>query len=189
MLETAYDHEPLRRKRYTLALVFTLTERVHSYMTHEMSELIAALEKERVTLEAALAADPKFRKLQHIQQLLALYGTTVNPPASLRRSRGTNGATRPSRASSKTLMMEREITELLREKVQLHRSAILEHLNAKGIMGGEKNPIGHLASFLSDHRHLYEADGRGNFRLRSESAAQNDSVGSEEPTEDHPIGA
>ena len=131
-----------------------------------MSELINALEKERVTLEADLAADPRFQKLQRIRELLALYSAAIVPSPSPRMSQETKGATRPRRVSSKTVMMEGDITELLREKAQLHRSAILEYLTAKGIMGSEKNPLAHLASFLSDRRHLYVTDGRGNFRLR-----------------------
>ncbi len=64
--------------------------------------------------------------------------------------------------------MEITISELLAAKAQVHRSAILEYLNAVGIMGGEKNPTGHLAAFMSDRRHLYTSDGKGNFRLKGE---------------------
>jgi hypothetical protein len=139
-----------------------------------MSELIHALENERVALEAALAADARFQKLQRIRELLSLYAATVDPLPLSRPIQETNGATRPRRQSTKTIAMEREITELLREKVQLHRSMILDYLNAKGIMGGEKNQMAHLASFLSDHRHLYTADGRGNFRLAEQGAHESE---------------
>jgi hypothetical protein len=119
-----------------------------------MSELISALERERVQLET---------KLRHVNGLLELYATE-SAPAQTPKANGDARAPR-RRLSSKTVAMEREVTNLLREKVQLHRSAILDDLNAKGIMGGEKNQMAHLASFLSERRHLYAADGRGNFRL------------------------
>jgi hypothetical protein len=80
---------------------------------------------------------------------LALYSATVNPLPLSSPTQKTNGAARPRRLSSKTMVMEEEVTELLRGKVQLHRSVILDHLNVKGIMGGEKNQMAHLASFLS----------------------------------------
>jgi hypothetical protein len=70
----------------------------------------------------------------------------------------------------------RRASDLLAVKIEVHRSAILGHLTSAGIMGGEKNPVSHLASFMSDHRHLYVSDGKGNFRLRSETAATNEVV-------------
>jgi hypothetical protein len=124
-----------------------------------MSELIGALERERVQLET---------KLRHVNELLGLY--TAEPLPSQKPRANGEARVPHRRVSSKNVAMEREITNLLKEKVQLHRAMILDHLNAKGIMGGEKNQMSHLASYLSDHRHLYASDGRGNFRLAGQGA-------------------
>jgi hypothetical protein len=146
-----------------------------------MSELIVALEQERVQLESSLATDPRFRKLQHIRELLALYAPTSSSATFHPRPQVNGDARQPrerlslesrKRLSTKTSAMEHEVSDLLRDKVQLHRSVILAHLNAKGIMGGEKDQIAHLASFLSDRRHLYVSDGRGNFRLAEQDGGR-----------------
>jgi len=61
----------------------------------------------------------------------------------------------------------REATiQMLAGGAVMHRLAILENLQTAGIMKDESNPIAHLAAFLSNHRHLFASDGRGNFSLR-----------------------
>ena len=47
-----------------------------------------------------------------------------------------------------------------------HRSELLRMLIENKIMGSEKNPLGNLAAYLSDHKELFEPDGKGNFSLR-----------------------
>lgn len=54
----------------------------------------------------------------------------------------------------------------------VHRTKILAHLQERGIMGGEVNPMRQLAAFLSVHRDRFEPDGKGNFRLRGTTAAR-----------------
>lgn len=65
--------------------------------------------------------------------------------------------------------MLRAIDDLLSANGQVHRSKILEGLQSRGIMGGEKNPMAHLAAFLSDHKDRFESDGKGNFQRREHS--------------------
>jgi hypothetical protein len=67
---------------------------------------------------------------------------------------------------SKKQAMEREVESMLAGRPGLHRSVILGGLLGKGIMGSEKDPMAHLAAFLSDHRHKFVSDGKGNFDLR-----------------------
>jgi hypothetical protein len=164
-----------------------------------MNTIVQTLRRELLDLEADLRADPRHQKISHIKELLALYGEAVTTDASAqssdnltpppRRGNGTHLA--GSRKSTKTIRMEQGVVELLAKSGESHRQVILDYLNSHGIMGGEKNPMGHLAAFLSDHRHVFASDGRGNFRLveTSNGGAQSTSAGSEEPAENHPIGA
>jgi hypothetical protein len=156
------------------------------------TKVVQSLHRELEELDTELRADPRYQKIHHIRELLALYGSPTHqasgPRSSTTSSGRTNGhANRPM--NSKNAKMEQRIDELLAQHGELHRSKILEDLVAQGLMGHEKNIMAHLASFLSDRRDRYVSDGRGNFRLRTESASQNDSAGSEEPAEDHPIRA
>jgi hypothetical protein len=66
--------------------------------------------------------------------------------------------------------MVREISALLGLRGTAHRTEILEYLAGKGIDLG-KSPLPTLAAFLSDHRHLFESDGKGNFSIRSANQA------------------
>jgi hypothetical protein len=70
------------------------------------------------------------------------------------------------RGETKKSRMEQEITNLLLLRGSVHRSNILDHMTAKGIMGSEKGPMAHLAAFLSDHKETFASDGKGNFCLR-----------------------
>jgi len=157
------------------------------------TKTIESLHRELAELDAELQADPRYQKIHHIRELLTLYGaprsdsaTNPRPSAS---SSSVNGHANRSAMSSKNAKMEYRIDEILSEHGVLHRKAILDDLVAQGLMGNEKNMMAHLASFLSDRRNRYASDGRGNFQLRRESDTQNGSTGSEEPAEDHPIGA
>ena len=60
------------------------------------------------------------------------------------------------------------VDALLSENGTLHRSDILNVLLAKGVMGTEKDPMAHLAAFLSDSRDKFQSDGKGNFSLRQQ---------------------
>ena len=136
-----------------------------------MTEFAIAIRRELDGLEAELRADPRHEKIRHLRELLALYEAAghaqkITPePKRAFRPKPTAGA------ATKAAAMLQAITELLQARVQVHRQNILEHLQERGIMGGEKRPMGHLAAFLSDHRDLFMPDGKGNFRLRSAPTA------------------
>jgi hypothetical protein len=156
------------------------------------TKIIQSLRRELAELDAELHADPRYQKIHHIKELLTLYGAsrplpTTNPRPSA--PSGANGHANRSALSSKNAKMEQRVEEILAQHGVLHRKVILDDLVAQGLMGTEKNMMAHLASFLSDRRDRYASDGRGNFRLRREGDTQNGSAGSEEPAEDHPIGA
>jgi hypothetical protein len=94
--------------------------------------------------------------------------TTPTTPPSVR-------GTVPRRISKKT-RMEHEVAALLALRGSVHRNHILEHLSKSGIMGTEKNPLAHLAAFLSDHKAQFVSDGRGVFSLRPSAPQQTASV-------------
>lgn len=73
------------------------------------------------------------------------------------------------RYQPKNAAMEDAIDRRLSEGVPVHRQQLLETLVAHQIMGAEKNPLGHLASFLSDRKHKYQSDGKGYFTLRPQN--------------------
>jgi hypothetical protein len=140
------------------------------------SELETAVGRIRAFEAAVTAAQERLRtetdKAEKLKALLAVYEgeeqteTTaeqaqlpIPPPHALHTDQ-------PRQASTKKARMEQEIIALLSLRGSLHRSAILEHLNAKGIMGGEKDQLAHLAAFLSDNRAKFASDGRGTYSLR-----------------------
>lgn len=93
-----------------------------------------------------------------------VYSVVAAPPALL--------PTKPRtpepgvRVATKADRMDQEATALLTMRGTVHRKEILAHLIEKEIMGSEKDPLAHLAAFLSDRKERYESDGKGNFKLR-----------------------
>ena len=136
-----------------------------------MDKIVQTLRLELVELEAELKA--RQQKIERIKELLALYETPAGQQqlgnAALV-AKG-NGRAIPPGNLTKNKRIEDGILVILRANGEMHRKTILEYLTAQGIMGGEKNPIGHLAAFLSARRDLFVSDGRGNFRL-TESASR-----------------
>jgi hypothetical protein len=138
-----------------------------------MSELVQSLRKELAKLEAELLAlakdDPRYGTMIRIRELLADYEKKMPEPEPQPRSRvepETPAGSSNGSWKTKATIMEESIKELLQRNRLMHRSAILDHLRSRGIMGHEKNPMNDLAAFLSGHRDLFVSDGRGNFRLQ-----------------------
>jgi hypothetical protein len=158
-----------------------------------MSDIVSALRSELESsslnieaMEAAvIAAQERLRfandKVDRIKGLLAIYEaeqvsltvTVPAPPSAENALTPLVDAPRVgvrlapnARPVSKKAQMEREVRELLAMRGRAHRLMILNHLTDRGIMGTEKNPLGHLAAFLSDNRDKFESDGAGNFKLR-----------------------
>src|SRR5436190_17823031 len=134
-----------------------------------MHKIVQTLRLELAELEAGLQA--RQQKIQRIKELLALYEAPSGqqPTGNVAPGAKGNGRVMPPANLTKNEKMEDGILVILRANGEMHRKTILEYLTAQGIMGGEKNPIGHLAAFLSARRDLFVSDGRGNFRL-AESA-------------------
>jgi hypothetical protein len=120
-----------------------------------MDKIVQTLQSELAELEAEIRT--LNRKVQGIKDLLAVYEMPRAPKP--------NGQATPPSNLTKNERMENAIVQLLETNGEMHRRAILDHLTAQGIMGGEKDPIGHLASFLSNRRKLFVSDGHGKFRL------------------------
>jgi hypothetical protein len=136
-----------------------------------MDKIVQTLRLELAELEAGLQA--RQQKIQRIKELLALYEAPTGQQQTGNVVLGAkgNGRAMPPGSLTKNEKMEDGILAILRANGEMHRKTILEYLMAQGIMGGEKNPIGHLAAFLSARRDLFISDGRGNFRL-TESASK-----------------
>jgi hypothetical protein len=123
-----------------------------------MSEFVTAAREELDRLEAELRADPRYEKLAVLRNLLAVYERVGSLP---KRANGVGRVVTDTKKSA----MEKAVSEFLDSNGGVaHRSAILDQLVARGIMGQESNQMAHLAAFLSDHRHMFTSDGRGNFR-------------------------
>jgi hypothetical protein len=71
----------------------------------------------------------------------------------------------------KKVRMIQTIQSLLSLRGSVHRKEILSHLQNAGLMGHERNPMAHLAAFLSGERDKFASDGRGNFTLVTSSVA------------------
>lgn len=66
---------------------------------------------------------------------------------------------------SKKARIEAEITKVLQGRESVHRTEILSHLKAVGLMGTEKDPMRALAIYLSGFDGV-ETAGDGEWRLR-----------------------
>jgi hypothetical protein len=133
-----------------------------------MTNVAHALKTELAQLESELEADPRYLKIQRIRDLLAMY-EEPKPGTQTRRIPVTAPANRgepPKGHESKKAKLRREVSDLLRQRGKQHRTAILEHLTAKRLMGDEKDPMASLAQFLSQNKDLFVFDGEGNWDLK-----------------------
>lgn len=149
-----------------------------------------ALCQELARLQEELRNDPRSIRAEKIAELLALYrperdgspmaafpavpsDATVSPlpaaptslSAAIPRAEIHEGRTKAAR-------LKAAVTDLLAANGTLHRSALLERLQATGVMGREGNPMGNLASYLSDWKDEFAPDGKGNFSLRPSRASE-----------------
>jgi hypothetical protein len=89
---------------------------------------------------------------------------------------------RPNLLPKKVRMIQ-TIEGLLSLRGSVHRKEILTHLQNAGLMGHERNPMAHLAAFLSGERDKFASDGRGNFTLKTSSVAAEPKPTNVGPTE------
>lgn len=138
-----------------------------------MNKVVDTLERELARLEAELRADPRYRRITRIKELIADYLSDGLPdlpgtqPVPLIRQAVPLRAVRDGepRQNSKAAIIRNEIRSLLADKQRMHRSDILTHLVAKGLMGHEKSPLASLAAYLSDWKDMVAHDGQGNWFL------------------------
>jgi hypothetical protein len=89
---------------------------------------------------------------------------------------------RPNPLPKKVRMIQ-AIENLLSLRGSAHRKEILTHLQNAGLMGHERDPMAHLAAFLSGERDRFASDGRGNFTLKTSSVATEPKPTNVGPTE------
>jgi hypothetical protein len=146
-----------------------------------MNSTIATLREELLSttanvpnLEAAVkAAQERLRftadKIAQIQILLRMLEAEAsidNVHTVPRASAQFAGPEALEKKPTKSDRMETEVASLLSLRGPTHRKDIAAHLIDKEIMGHEKDPLAHLAAFLSSKKDLFESDGRGVFTLR-----------------------
>lgn len=138
-----------------------------------MADVTQALKRELARLESELKADPRYRKIAAIKDLLAQYevpsaaGSTATAEHALAGSTISvisNGIKR-TRSDSKATVIRGEVHSQLEQRGVMHREQILMHLTAKGLMGHEKKPLAQLAAYLSDWKE-FESVGGGKWRIR-----------------------
>ncbi len=139
------------------------------------TNIIPTLKAELTELEADLRADPRYRKMVRIRELLADYEADSGPrPPSLFDKLGTPPShireRMTARAASKEARIKQELRALFGLHGSVHRTKILEHLIAKELMGHEKNPMAALAAYLSSWKEEFDFDGKGNWSLRASPA-------------------
>ncbi len=134
-----------------------------------MPDLTLALRGELNSLEAELAADPRYQKIAKIRELLAIYDNSRSQPLS----RQTVEPAQPHSTSpaagkpeSKAARVRSVIAEMVRANGIVHRQVLLDHLIAAGIMGTEASPMASLAAYLSEMAE-FESHGGGKWGLRS----------------------
>jgi hypothetical protein len=128
-----------------------------------MSELVDALHQELQSLEAELAADPRFLKLAKIRELLAIYGVASAPtaPAGARTER-----LEPTKSTKVDRIRAETRASIERSGGVAHRQDILAALISAGIMGDERSPIASLAAYLTEMKSDFQSLGAGKWTVR-----------------------
>ena len=130
-----------------------------------MSGLVAALHQELQTLEAELAADPRYRKLAKIRELLAIYDVPKPTQLPHRNEPMAPVSTEPATKSDRVRVETRAFIE--RSGGVAHRQEILGHLLQLGLMGKERSPMASLAAYLSEMKEFMSAGG-GRWTIRAD---------------------
>jgi hypothetical protein len=148
-------------------------------LKRELEVLQATIgELEAVVAKAQNELRPAIVRVEKIKALLADYETdepTANanapiadaPAAETQLQQPPERSAKQSRPGSKKAMLFQEVSAFLLANPGVHRTGILGHLVAKGLMGSEKVPLAHLAAFLSENKDAFVSDGNGHFSLRT----------------------
>jgi hypothetical protein len=117
-----------------------------------------SLREERDRLRAEIETNRL--QLELIEKLLA--SSSEKEGVSRRATKPTKRTNGHARPESKESIRTAAIVDLLRERGEVHRSVIFDHLQTLGI---GPNSMLQLAPLLSAHKELFLSNGRGNFRL------------------------
>jgi hypothetical protein len=132
------------------------------------TNFVPALKAEIAELEDELRRDPRHRKLARLRETLAEYDP-ASKGINVQLATGSLGiATGPATLQTKGDRIKAEIMTLLQQRGALHRKEILNHLEAVGLMGNEKDPMASLAAYFSGWRDIFKPDGAGNWSLSQE---------------------
>lgn len=134
-----------------------------------MTSVTATLKAELDRLEAEVRADPRHQKIEHLRALLRMYEVELSQPIQRLANPDRVVSAVSFREGSKRAKMKDAITDFLKERGAAHRSEILKHLTAQGIMGHEKDPMQSLAGYLSEAKAIFAFDGNGNWSLAKDS--------------------
>ena len=136
-----------------------------------MSNFAIALKAELRELERSLAADPRYRRIGKLRELLAEYEPAV--PVHVVGTVGTapdlGQATRKvTRAPTKASKVKKALAAFMAAQARpVSRQEMLAHLESKHLLGSETKPMKRLAIYLTQARseELFDTDGRGNWFL------------------------
>lgn len=140
-------------------------------MTDFSSALRTELKELTKELKLTLQADPRYRRLRLVRDLLAEYDPKAKVPTLFDQLELGGGADDDQKADltsgSKEERVKAALRALLKEKGEVHRKDMLEHLKVLGLMGKEKDPMQSLAIYLVGWKDDFESDGAGNYSLKN----------------------
>lgn len=124
-----------------------------------MTDIRGILREEMDELERQLEADPRFQKLQKLQNLLALYEDDADYKPAPMRARASRGS---ANDRDRALRMTEE---LLQDRRHPTRTAdILTHLQQNGVTIDGQSPVSNLSAMLS-RAPQFESHGRSGWTL------------------------
>jgi hypothetical protein len=131
-----------------------------------MTDVTIVLRGELQSLEAELAADPRYQKITKIRELLAMYGSAAQLPGRREMPQPAEQQTTTGTQSTKAERIRSEIEALIRVSGIVHRREMLDRLVSLGIMGRESSPMASLAAYLSEMKESIVSHGGGKWGFR-----------------------
>ena len=144
-----------------------------------MNPFVENLIRERRELDRALRADPRHKKIEKIDALLAEYGEASTPisapltPVHIS-SQPPERVKASPRKENKVQLAKAAVIAYLGQGGAQHRKKIVEHLIHIGVMGHEKDPLQSLAIYLSRWKNEIVGVGEGNYDLASRAKHMGD---------------
>ena len=137
--------------------------------TSFMNPFVANLVQERKELERQLREDPRQKKIEKINALLAEYKDIANGESKPQSTAAISAAQlNVVPKESKEKVVKAAIIAFLHEKGPQHRTVILDELKRRGLMGHETDPLASLAIYLSRWKdELASGGGNGIWHLKT----------------------